>query len=617
MYDFNLNIGTGVGDSKPFQEGISDVLKGMNPQTGDYHADIEAKKKVDSDIDDGMSGGLIKKGSTINKYGLDPIKATTDAIDKTLATQTVDNRSIIARARNSICQFPCYVVQTCPVNPAQTICGFFERVYATFVQTVIAQNPIITEDEANNMEFLKRFHTNFQESTEDFFKKYDRLINEFYEPIDDVDRMMCESIYSEYTLTPNISVRFAVIPTDHPDLIAECSRLCNEPLTGFSYLAEKSENSAKTQIRSTVLTDKDFQQMAIERLGSDLRRKIEDDHQADIDMAEGDYENDVEDVNNSAYEDDEKKSKLADAKSKFDHQVAEIKQAIDREYEDKVNSEIEKIKAEIRDTKDPTIHPSLKFDGYNYLRGDKTQEQSRSTKDEKGPDAPVLLKDSDIKKMNNMLPYSISATFHIKNSTDGSIREVHYVIGIKTSMHLIRTQDLADDLREIVTGKIKSLQKVRYKTGEISFAEYLFNKKQLKADAMKGISYNKRWLNTLKRLGDYEQQYGSFLKFPLKKITGGEVPIPNGTMILTQPDITSLTNQTGIDLSQVSNAKALCKNLFLIGLCIVDSSAGTMRVLFPDMHDDWDVQSLAAVDAELSKTDNSRIMNELNHLVNR
>ena len=33
--------------------------------------------------------------------------------------------------------------------------------------------------------------------------------------------------------------------------------------------------------------------------------------------------------------------------------------------------------------------------------------------------------------------------------------------------------------------------------------------------------------------------------------------------------------------------------------------------------DDWDVQSIASIDAEVTKTDNSKLMNELNRLVNR
>ena len=111
--------------------------------------------------------------------------------------------------------------------------------------------------------------------------------------------------------------------------------------------------------------------------------------------------------------------------------------------------------------------------------------------------------------------------------------------------------------------------------------------------------------------------HGSLLKKPISAITGGSVPIPNGTLILSQPDVTMLMNQTGIDLSVVSNAKKLANRLFLFAVVIVDSSAGTMRVLFTDSDNDWDVQSLASIDAELSKTDNSQIMRELNRMVNK
>ena len=230
-------------------------------------------------------------------------------------------------------------------------------------------------------------------------------------------------------------------------------------------------------------------------------------------------------------------------------------------------------------------------------------------------EAPKILKDSDIKKINGMLPYTIEATFRLRTA-QGLDQDVRYIIGIKSIMHLICVKDLAEDLREIITGNVKTLQKVRYKTGEISFKDYFFNIKGLKSDAAKHINYDKRWLNTLKRLGEYDEMNGTLLKKGIQGITNGHVPIPNGTMILSQPEITKLTNETGIDLSIVANAKRLAKALFLIGVVIIDSTAGTMRVLFPDNDTTWDVQSLSSIDAELSKTDNSQLMKELNRSIN-
>ena len=109
----------------------------------------------------------------------------------------------------------------------------------------------------------------------------------------------------------------------------------------------------------------------------------------------------------------------------------------------------------------------------------------------------------------------------------------------------------------------------------------------------------------------------SLLKKPIEAITGGNVPIPNGTLVLSQSDVTTLVDRTGIDISVVSTAKKLARTLFLIAIVVVDPSRGSMRVLFPDSDTDWDVQSLASIDAELAKTDNSQIMRELNRMVNR
>lgn len=596
----NIQLNTGTPEQKVYQEGmIEDVLK----RTA---ADEDERKAIDTAFNgDGTSKPtFMDKLSATNQYGIQKAKDTADAIDQHILKKArVDNASIVARARNSILQFPCYIAQSCPVTPAQTVAKLFERVYTTLVQTVLSQNQVLDEDEANSLVFLKQFHTNLKESTERFLAQYESLINPYYQPIDELDRMMCESIYCEHKINDEVTVEFRVVPTTHPDLIAECARLCNEPLTGFTYLSEgRTEKNTETTTKYTNLDDDALTTAATERIRDRCRKEAED---ALEDEKPGEEEF-AKCVN-----DDEKQQLIDDWQAKVDSEFERL--LADATTNDKIKEEVRAIKDDIRAGK--VLY--TRFDGINFKKTDTTRKDViRRANADRAVDAPVILKEADIKKMNAMLPYTIEATFRLR-TRNGIDRDIKYIIGIKTVMHLIRTQDLADDLRDLVTGRIKSLQKVRYKTGEISFKDYLFNTKQLKADAAKSINYNKRWVNTLKRLADYNDQYGSLLNGPTKAITGGSVPIPNGTLVLTQPDITMLTNQTGIDLSQVSNAKRLAKSLFLIAICIIDSSAGTMRVLFPDSDTDWDVQSLAAIDAEVAKTDNSPLMRELNHIVNR
>ena len=618
MIDLTIKTESAViPQSEVLQEGmIDDVLSST--------AGIDTKTIKDAwkEDDDGKKPDLYDSLNTTNREGIQKAKGMADALDKhVFGKMRVDNRSIVARARNSVLQFPMYITQSCPVAPAQTISKLFERVYTTLVQTVLSQNQIMDEEEANNLVFLKKFHTNLKESTEDLLAHYESLVNMFYQPIDELDAMMCESIYAEHVINESCKVIFRVVPTTDVNLIAECARGVCDPLSGFIYLQEDQQIADReTQSQFRTVSEDELRNMAMDACNLTAnQRELVNMHPDQI----------AKDVESRMYDPNIQDPK--DVKDPTDDVLRawnDYRNAISEEIRDRIEERdvaLQTIDSEVDNLKDRIKSGKVKgysFDGVRFRRNDNsTKTVHKTMPDQKrivndAVNSPVILKDGDIKKMNAMLPYTIEATFRLRTKS-GIDRDIKYIIGIKTVMHLIRTQDLADDLRELVTGRIKSLQKVRYKTGEISFKDYLFNTKQLKADAAKNINYNKRWINTLKRLSDYDQHYGSFLKGPVQGLAKGDVPVPNGTLILTQPDVTTLTNQTGIDLSQVSNAKRLAKNLFLIAVCIVDSSAGTMRVLFTDSDNDWDVQSLASIDAEVSKTDNSQLMRELNHIVNR
>lgn len=546
-----------------FQEGsIKDILK-----AGNIDADKVKEDWKNASAD--PKTAIHKKADIVNDT-LEKGNKTVGGVNNYLNKHAkVNNASIIARAKNSVLQFPVYITPSIPTNAAHTVGKMFERVYTTFVQTVLSQNQIIDEEDSANLVFLKQFHTNIKESAE-------VIINKYYEAIDDMDQMMCESIFHTERINENCFIEFRVVPTDEKLLITENARLMNEPLAGFFYLKEALEANVTTDNKKTS-----------EKTGV---------------------------VPEKVYADEEL-VKVAEA----------LKYTIDGGASDG-DPDIDRVKSEIRSGKGivwkgrKILCRKDKSGSWEYFSapvdGTTTTTQPAEKRFRDSVEAPKLLKDSDIKKMNGLLPYTIEATFRLRTK-EGLDHDVKYLIGIKTVMHLISVKDLSEDLREIVTGNIKSLQKVRYTTGEIGFKDYYFNIKGLKADAAKHINYDKRWLNTLKRLGEYDKMNGTLLKKGIQAITGGHVPIPNGTMVLAQGDVTKLVNETGIDLSLVSNVKRLAKALFLIGVVIIDATAGTMRVIFPDSDSSWDVQSLSSIDAELSKTDNSQLMKELNRMVNK
>lgn len=540
-----------------------------------------------------------------------------DAADETRKNieknNTVDGRSIVARARNSILQFPVYITQTTRATEAHLIAKTFERVYTTLVQTVLSQDASIDEKDANNLVFLKKYHTNIKEAA-------DVLANAFYEPIDDIDRILKESVFYTQQLTENCSVTFNYLPVKDQSIIMENARLLNDPLAGFVYLAEAATPNGKD-----ITTTNENINVKEDELIEIAKGRLDDADSKYLKKSKDDIEAEAERQYPMPSEPDPKAGKQA--KNKYEADCRKCREdrnnMIREEYQKKKNAQnkldeaLAQVKNDIKAGKlESNSHGGYKYDaasGRFYKK--KSVGTTKTTFNSRPVDVPTILKEADIKKINGMLPYTIQATFRMRTEA-GIYQDVSYILGVKTVLHLIYAQDLADELHDLVTGDVRTLQKVRYKSGEINFMNYMFNINGLKKDAAKNINYNKKWINTLKRLAEFNRTHGTLLKKPTELLRNGNVPIPNGTLVLSQSDVTMLANQTGIDLSKVSNAKRLAKSLFLIAFVVVDSSAGTMRVLFPDSDDDWDVQSLASIDAEVSKTDNSKLMKELNKLVN-
>lgn len=600
----------------PYLEGL-DFIKDALKITADVDADKVAEDWKAIKDSDGYADGVGELNKVVNKDILGPASDRVDKAATAVKSVTPNRISIIARSKNSVLLFPVYITQTIRVNEAHIIAGLFDRVYAARMQTILSQNPIIDEKEANNLLFLKRFHTNINESADLV------LYNEFYTPIDEVDQMLKESVFYREQITPTMEVTFRAIPCTDPHIILEHKRNQYEPLAKLSYLHEAandkksdkdgSENTAPTNVQkrsdsqTVLLTNHDLEEMAMDKAEiSPSDRKL-------LGM-------DAKDIRQNTFDDMRGK----DPHAKTDAIMDEVSKRIKRRdaAEKKFEKTLKNLKADIKADK----LRLYKYDDGKYYRIMTRNATTSTYSSNKQPnavdtsvDAPRILKDSEIKKINGMLPWTIEASFIIKGENGNLDRVVHYIIGVKANLHLIRAQDLSEDLREIINGNVKSLQKVRYKTGEITFIDYLFNKKGLRADAAKSINYNKRWLHNLKRLANWNNTFGHSLIGAPKKLISGEssIPIPNATMVLSQTDVTTMMNETGIDLSIASNAARLARSLFLIAVCIVDSSAGTMRVLFPDDSSDWDVQSLAALDAEVSKSDNSQIMKEINRAINR
>ena len=136
-----------------------------------------------------------------------------------------NTQSIAKRASDATLQFPCLISNTIGLDKAVAIANNMDRVYAAFVQTVIASNPMIDISVYRGpIDYIKRLHQNLKlESAIDFDALEntanktndikDLIENEFSEYMVSesvYDEVMKEAYKGEYRLYVNPSYTFGI-----------------------------------------------------------------------------------------------------------------------------------------------------------------------------------------------------------------------------------------------------------------------------------------------------------------------------------------------------------------------------------------------------------------------
>ena len=126
-----------------------------------------------------------------------------------------------------------------------------------------------------------------------------------------------------------------------------------------------------------------------------------------------------------------------------------------------------------------------------------------------------------------------------------------------------------------------------------------FKIKQKKQSAFDTRDKKRKWYRRLYELAHKENYQANIFKGK------AEDGIPNATIIISQSDVINIKSQTGIDMFAGNNAVSFCKELFLMSLVVVDSDAESIKVLVPDLHDDFEIHSIASINKQLSTLDTS------------
>ena len=115
----------------------------------------------------------------------------------------LNNKSIARGAKDSTFQFPCLVVDSAPIDMANTVARTLDQVYASFTQTWLSMNSMfdITID-PTPLSYLRKLHQNL---------KLESTVDDLIVPDEDVDKYM-EKVYDgSYRLYMNQDQTYGVV----------------------------------------------------------------------------------------------------------------------------------------------------------------------------------------------------------------------------------------------------------------------------------------------------------------------------------------------------------------------------------------------------------------------
>jgi hypothetical protein len=175
------------------------------------------------------------------------------------------------------------------------------------------------------------------------------------------------------------------------------------------------------------------------------------------------------------------------------------------------------------------------------------------------------------------------------------------VIGIKSVLHPISTDDMVDNVVEACKGNSKVLNFIRWTTGEIRFfKDFLFNIDGIKKDATRRGGKESKWWSTLKRRSTLAK---------IKNITRilGKQILPNTTLVLSMDEVDYIKNEFKYDIMDISFIDKLMKRYFLLGLVVVDNSDQTAHFLF-DGHTQFETHSFEGLKKEASDPNTTKLL---------
>lgn len=554
-----------------------------------------------------VTKGLDETGNAVRQFEnlKGQIKAKASA-----AAGSVGSPSIVGKAAQNIFEFPVFVSSSVPVAYATATNALLEQMYASYLQMAISINPVIQSSEfkkGNIFGHLKTDVSKYLEYATDFYQK-DACHN-----VIEMDNCICE---------------FAMVSLSDNEYQAIQKSLDYEPLSEFAHYFQEADAATADEIRDLEDEVRNLRNELI------LRRRNRDDlidpgdpgdaarydrQTANVEKALREAERsltaarqDMRKANNEKAQEGREKARSSREKAREAREEArearereQLLLAKKREIRDKKREARDIAKDEREKQKDMWQIEKTKMDIKHSI--------NRNAVDTKVK-APQFMDETKIQKLNTMKPLMMTVGIKVMGEHGEVSNMIDYVVGVKTHCRVVKSEILPEVVEyPSKAGNLLS-RRAKWRAGEIKFMDYLFNRAEKKQAAYDSQTADRRWYHRL-----YTLAHSKGSSAVAKKVTGKrsrEGLIPNVTIIMTKADVDLIEATNGIDLMKGSVAANFCRELFLMSLIVIDTDAESVKILLPDIHNDYEVQSIASINKQLATLDTSNtVSQEVNRLM--
>lgn len=591
----------------------------------------ESIEKVGQNITD-----LSKEVSDLDKVG--DVVGTAADIGKQVKAKTSARageygaKSLIGKAAKNIFEFPVFISSSVPMATATAVNSLLEQMYASYLQMAISINPVITEKDYRRGKIFSHLKTDTT--------KYLEFADTFYQ------KDACQNTI----ITENAQFDFEMVNIDKDQMMGVMEALNYEALSEFNHYFQEATNARTTRSIRDLERDVDNARDRLERAEGALihardlyesatdaqdraryraayadaraarqdanedlraaeralRNQLEEERREDKAQREANEERrkEAEERRKEAEERRKERKELSEQRREGREELAELRAEADEERKEAR----EKREADREEREKQDFEVQKKYDFAKYRR-----ETEKHTADMKVK-APQLMDETKIQKLNTMKPLMMTVGLKIMNKHGDVSNMIDFIVGVKTHCRMVK----ADILPDVVAYPTKNMnqlsKKARWRAGEIKFLDYLFSRPEKKQAAYDSKDPNRKWYHRL-----YTLAHSKGSSSVARKVTGKGSPeglIPNVTIVMTKADVNMIEAETGIDLMKGSTAVRFCKELFLMSLIVVDTDAESVKVLLPDINNDYDVQSIASINKQIETLDTSNtVSREVNKLM--